>query len=307
MDISSEATIVNVNLGEITMSDEERQKHEENLKSYDEKTLDKLIKKTTKEDPIYTINKKWNIFNDVIGPGYGQRIAKIVSDGIVDRFTSMASLVSYADQDDNLPDGKKKLIHALEEAFEDAICVHGPSVRLMKLIDKEPNLGKVVESEVRKMRMYDDLQLPNRRLQMKLIHPVYLPAFFTTMAMCYGWKNLKIEAEWSMITGRKYVVGQYFTALLSSYAKKLHPNDYVNTWFVAMVMKNLSVCSLTKKEVIEVNPQLMDYANNFFEVIDYMIAKAKHKLPREVNEEDSHQTNTDDNVIDNSALPPEEV
>lgn len=293
--IPSETTIVNVHLGEVSMSEEEQQKHE--LLKRDEKKLDKAIEKAI-EKPL--INK-FNVFDKILPKGYGQRIARITNAGITERFDCMASLVSYADQDDQLTDYAKKFVHLLEDAFADAVCINGPSIRLMNLIATEPNLGKIVESKHRVSRMYDDLYMINHRLQLSTVRPEYLPTFCTSMTMCFGWKHMYYESLFSAQTGHKYVTGRYFTALLAKFARSLHPSDYVNMWFVEMVMKNLSVCSLVKKDVIEANPQLMDYAKNFFEVLDAMLVMSKHKLiirPRP--EEETPDIN--DNVVDTDQI-----
>lgn len=211
-----------------------------------------------------------NKFDQIIAPGFGQRFAQIMSANAIDRFWMMSSLVSYGNQS-TLTDNKKKLLGDLEDSFLDACCVNGPSQRLMKLIEKKPNLAKMIKGK-RLNRVYDTLALAPSRLGFTSTPTGnYLPLFFTAMAMSFGWEGLKKDMEITKTSGLRNPTGTLMAALLSKYANSISPYDYSGMWFVLMFIKNLSVCSIIHKEMLETNPELNDYAKNFFTLADSMI------------------------------------
>lgn len=229
----------------------------------EDKKVNKVIEKELRDEK--------NVFDVVIGPGYGSRLAQVFNANIVDRFWLMGSVVSYADQDKDLTESKKKLVHDLEDVFYDACCADGPSKRLNAIISNNPNLVKMVRDN-RINRVYDTIDIIPHRLG---FHTApggkYIPVFFSTMAVCYGWNGLEQSIKYQSMLNRKNYVGELLAALLAKYANGLNPIDYVNMWFVLMFIKNLSVCSITQKEVFETNPEIKTYADNLFSLVDRMI------------------------------------
>ena len=271
--------IVNIHTGEITMDPEEAKKLIQNVDFNEASQPPKMSGDNLEEPPIdkkeekaikRELRNKDNKFNEIIGPGYSSRFAEIQEASLTERFAYMATTVSFADQDGIKP-AKKKLVHDLEDAFYDACCIEGPSERLMGIINKKPNLTKLIQDN-RINRVYEDLWLAPVRLGFSSLPTgKYLPTFFTTMAFCYGWKNIKHDQAYNQLTGKKNITGTLLAALLSKYARGLSPYDYAGMWFVLMFMKNLSVCSITQKSVIEEHPELQTYANNLFILVDHML------------------------------------
>ena len=233
------------------------------VETKEDKKVNKILEKALRDEK--------NIFDTVIGEGYGARLAQVTNANITDRFWLMGSVVSYADQDPQLNDRKKKLVKDLEDAFFDACCVNGPSKRLNNLISNRPNLVKMVKPN-RVNRVYDTIDMISHRLGFDTMpNGIYLPVFFSAMSVCYGWKSLEQAIAYQLTRGEANYVGSLLTALLAKYANGLSPTDYVNMWFVLMFAKNLSVCSITQKDVLESNPELNEYAENLFQLVDRMI------------------------------------
>ena len=277
--------IMNVQTGEITMSPEEEKKREEYFKQQEalqsqtalvavDSNTSIIDQETPKEEPKHepVLRDKENIFKDILSPGYAARLSKIFTDGIVDRFMDMSIAVSYADQDEEINDDQRKLIHDLEDAFIDANCIDGPSKRLMDLIDnKKPNLKKMIKP-VRLERVYDTLMLAPKRLKFYTTPKgEFYPVFFTTMAASYKWHQLPYDLAYTKTTDERHITGKLLSALVAKYANSLSPDDYVNMWFVVMFLKNLSVCSMPQEGLLDTNPEIGDYIQNLFKLVDHMI------------------------------------
>lgn len=279
---------MNVQTGEITMSPEEEKKREEYFKQQEalqsETLLDaanvsldsntSVVSQETLQEPKHepVLRDKENLFKDILGPGYAARLAKVFTDGIVDRFMDMSIAVSYADQDEEINDDQRKLIHDLEDAFIDANCIEGPSKRLMDLIDnKKPNLRKMIKP-VRMERVYSTLMLAPKRLKF-ITTPKgeFYPVFFTTMAATYKWNKLPYDIAYTKTTEERHTTGKLLSALIARYANSLAPDDYVNMWFVVMFLKNLSVCSMPQEGLLDTNPEIGDYIQNLFKLVDHML------------------------------------
>lgn len=238
-----------------------------------EQTSSSETKEDTKVNKMLTkeLRDKNNVFENVFGKGYGSRFAQVMNANVVDRFWLMDSVVSYANQDTNLTDKQRKLAQDMEEAFRDACCIEGPSKRLMKLIDNKPNLNKMIKP-ARIQRTYDTIDLPISRLRFSQVPTGnYIPLFFSSFAVCYGWEHLDADVAFSKNTGIKYPTGNMLAALLAKYANGISPYDYANMWFVLMFVKNLSVCSFTNKETFITNPEILDYGKNLLKLADRML------------------------------------
>lgn len=238
--------------------------------------VEEVTEPPKKDDKVGKMLKKelrdrTNVFDQVFVKGYGSRFAQVMNAGIEDRFWLMDSIVSFADQDNDLNDKQRKLIRDLEDAFRDACCMDGPSKRLTDLINKKPNLNKMLKP-ARLQRTYDTISLPVSRLQFSHVPTGnYIPFFFGSMAVCYGWSRLEFDISFSKSTGMKYPTGMMLAALLSKFANSISPYDYANMWFVLMFVKNLSVCSITSKEVFESTPEIKTYGNNLLKLADHML------------------------------------
>ena len=229
----------------------------------EDKKLNKVLGKELKD--------KNNVFDNVFGKGYGSRFAQIMNANIVDRFWLMDSIVSYANQDANITDKQRKLIYDMDEAFRDACCIEGPSKRLMSILDRKPNLQKMIKP-ARLQRTFDTIDLPIHRLRFTQVPSGnYIPLFFSSFAVCYGWKNLDFDVAYSKNTNIKQPTGHLLAALLAKYANHISLYDYANMWFVLMFVKNISVCSITNRNVFETNPEILEYGKNLLKLADHML------------------------------------
>lgn len=220
-----------------------------------------------------TLRNQNNEFDKIFGEGYGARFARVVEGSPIERFDYMASLVSYADQDESLSESKRKLIHEMENAFRDA-CFFDNDVpqRLKSLIDSKPNLKKMIKP-VREQRIYDTLMAIPRRLGFKVVvNANIMPMMFMASAAYTGkWKYMKQDIAYSITEGVKSISGLYFAALLSKYTINIGLFDYPNMWFVMMVMKTLSSNAILNEKLILDEPRLIDYTENLFNTVSYMI------------------------------------
>jgi hypothetical protein len=251
---------------EVSISDENSQKE----KTTEDKKVDKMLGKELRD--------KNNVFDNVFGKGYGSRFAQIMNANIVDRFWLMDSVVSFANQDPSITDKQRKLISDMDEAFRDACCMDGPSKRLMEIINHKPNLQKMIKP-ARLQRTFDTIDLPIHRLRFNQVPSgSYIPLFFSSFAVCYGWENLEFDIAYSKNTDIKQPTGHLLAALLAKYANYISPYDYANMWFVLMFVKNLSVCSITNKELFNSDPEVLEYGKNLLKLADHMLNNCANNI-----------------------------
>lgn len=248
--------------GEDLVIGDDNTTEEEPVKEDDNK-IDKVIKRELRD--------KYNVFENVFGQGYGQRFAKVMNANIIDRFWLMDSIISYAHQDSNLNDYQKRIMDDIEDAFREACCIDGPSKRLINILNKKPNLYKMTK-ESRINRTYDSISLSVSRLGFNDVpKPNYIPLFFTSFSVCFGWKGVHHDFAYTQNTGTRNPTGLLMTALLSKYANGISPYDWSSMWFVLSFIKNLSVCSVTKQEVFDTNPEIKTYGDNLLKLADMVL------------------------------------
>ena len=307
MSVPKTETVVNIKTGEIKLDESaislvnQQQEAAVSVSNEHQPKKENLLK------DLYMRDKN-NIFGEILPKEYAGRFAKIFNDGIMDRFVDMAATVSYAMQDSALTEKQKQLVRDLEEAFFDACCIEGPSKRLMKLIEKQPNLIKQLQPK-RIKRTWEDLSLSPHRLGFYTTPSgEYIPLFVTAFAMSFGWKRIKFDMYFAKKTGIKHPVGLLYASLLAKYARTLSPDNYPSMWFVLMSIKNLSVCSYIPKNIWDENPELKDYSANFFKLIDAMVDTCSGFMPTEEEmnsgkydklfEKPKEDPNPDDNIME---------
>ena len=204
-----------------------------------------------------------NIFVQLLDQNYANKLEKVISyDSIEDRYTNMEKLFN---QSISLPDKKKTLMNNLYMAFRDAGCMDGPSKRLMDLLDKKPNLLKML-TKYRTNRIYDDIDSIVYRMGFgRFVTSRYIPLFFSNMISTYGKTELETKPKFD-VSDNVYVLN-ILAALLAKYARVLNPYDYHDSFFVLCFCKNLSYnCIIGDKSILDNNPELVTYASHLFEL-----------------------------------------
>ena len=242
-------------------------------------------------DTLDLENKKsfHNLFTDVFGDPWDRKIEIAINSPIDDRFAKMQAL-DIEIQSSSLHESKKLLMHKLFEAFQEASGITEPK-RLIELIDKAPNLKKDMKKK-RVSRIYDDIDGITYRFGFGQLAPsYYMPLFFSSMMLTYGYDKAKLGIKCSQQFGIKNYFGVCLSALLARYAKKLSPYDYVSEFFVLSFMKNISYNSIVQKESIKQHPELTEYASNIFLIMDKLIES--NLIDTEIKEDETKEENTD--------------
>lgn len=213
-----------------------------------------------------------NKFTTLFNKEYGTIFDEIQYSGIISRFALMEEMIQKSESDINLTDSQKELLKKLQEAFLEGSCVNGPPQRLMEFLDKKPNLTKLLKPHRIKRTLFDVSYIPYKLGFKDIPKGDYIPLFFSTMAISYGYHKIKYDITYSKKINQRNTYGFYLTALISKYAVTLHPEDYVSMYFVLSFLKNLSVCAITKKALLEEHPELKEYANNLFMLMDKIVS-----------------------------------
>ena len=212
-----------------------------------------------------------NKFTEVINRTYGKIFDEIQYSGIMSRFALMNEMIEQAETDTELSEDKKTLLKKLQEAFLEGSCVNGPPQRLIQFLNKKPNLTKLLKPHRIKRTLFDISYIPYKLGFKDLPKGEYIPLFFSTMEISYGYDKTKYDITYSKKINQRNTYGLYLTALISKYAITIHPEDYASMYFVLSFLKNLSVCAITKKDMIEEHPELQEYANNLFILMDKIV------------------------------------
>ena len=209
---------------------------------------DKIMKELELED------NGAGVFKDMLDSGSTDIIDRFLRANAADRLALINTFKETAKVNTKVTPGvmfnRDNFVGKMVDAFEEASGMRKSIPRLESLLDKKPNLVKMVANQVRINRLFDDLYRIPGILKLDYF-PAFgsLPMLVNTMLVTYGYEK---EAN------NKYS-GLLLSALLATYNKKIAVIDYPSMWFVICFAKTISCNSILPPDALKEHPELGEY------------------------------------------------
>lgn len=245
-----------------------------------------------------------NIFEEIIGPGYGKKFDQVINAGANDRLSWMDGMVWESTlEDSELSEEKKELLKTLSKTMHEAFCTDGMPERLLKVLENTPEsyIRKIYMNPVRLDRVIDNIEFAIHKLRIYRIKAKYIPIFFTSMALSFKWeyyansmankiyikpdtseesterkpkkKQKKDLAKEMLQYNKPHTPGIILGILLDKYLQSCKVLSYDDIWFVAMFIKHLSVSCLISSMNKGFDSELQTEAKNLFQFVNKMLEK----------------------------------
>lgn len=241
------------------------------------------------------------IFKHLIDGNASELIDKFLRASAVDRFAIINEFKETAKVNDKVVPGimfnRDGFVEKMVDSFEEASGMKESITRLESLLDKKPNLVKMVANQVRINRMFDDLYRIPYILKLDYF-PTFgsLPILVNTMLVTYGYKE---EAN------NKYS-GLLLSALLATYNKKIAIIDYPSMWFVVCFAKTISSNSILPPNILKENPELAEYIKPVVHLISRINSIYSEDLKNATDDDINRVDEIEEVIDDNDNLKLEE-